>query len=274
MTGCRHLALAASLAALVAGGCARRAPAPPPPPSLKPPRLTIVAVAPGALDAFGVTVEVRGLLENPNPVDLPVSAFDFAIVLDGKSIDSGRFDSHQVLPAGGTIDFAVPARLHWSRVPETVLLFASRRSLDLRVTGAAHLRSGHRLPWGADAMVALPDLPSLSLEKSRVRESNLMHTTVELTVRVRNPNDFPLPVGRLHFDLLVSGSAVAEAASHALDEVPAHGEVPVLIPVKFSPAGTALAAAWGLVKLQANIRIRGRAGWGGLEVAVDQKLGL
>jgi LEA14-like dessication related protein len=231
-------------------------------------------MTPGALDAFGVTVEVRGQLENPNPVDLPVSAFDFAIALGGKSIDSGRLDSHQVLPAGGTIDFAVPARLHWSRVPETVLLLANRRSLDLRVTGAAHLRGGHQLPWGGDATVAMPDLPGLELEKSRVRESNLMHTSVELTVRVRNPNDFPLPVGKLHFDLLVSGSEVAEAVSHALEEVPAHGEVMVLIPVKFSPAGTALAAAWGLVKLQANIRIRGRAGWGGLEVAVDQKLGL
>jgi LEA14-like dessication related protein len=102
----------------------------------------------------------------------------------------------------------------------------------------------------------------------------MMHTTAELAVRVRNPNDFPLPVGRLQFDLLVSGSVVASALSHALDQVPAQGEVMVLIPVRFSPLGTVAAAVGGVFKLQANARIRGRAGWGELEVAVDEKVGL
>jgi LEA14-like dessication related protein len=155
-----------------------------------------------------------------------------------------------------------------------VVVLATRRTLDLRVTGAAHLRGGRPLPWGAEATVALPYLPSLALEQSKVQESNLRQTTVELTARVRNPNDFPLPVGRLNFDLYVSGSVVANAASHALDQVPAHGEVVVLIPVKFSPLGTVAAAAGGLLKLQANVRVKGRAGWGELEVAVDQKFGL
>lgn len=273
MTASRQCALAAALAALLAAGCARRAPLPPPLPPVDPPRLTIEAVAPGAIDAFGVTVEVRGRMENPNPVDLPLTAFDFVIAVDGKPVDAGRLESRLVLPAGGTIDFAVPARLHWTRIPETVAVLASRRSLALRVTGAVHLRGGRPLPWGADATVALPYLPTLELEQSRVRESNLRQTTVELTARVRNPNDFPLPVGRLNFDLYVSGSVVASAASQALDEVPAHGEVVVLIPVKFSALGTVAAAAGGILKLQANVRLKGRAGWGELEVAVDQKFG-
>jgi len=270
----RPTALAAALAALLAGGCARRVPPPPPLPPVEPPRLTIEAVAPGALDAFGVTVEVCGRMENPNPVDLPVTGFDYAIAVDGKAVDAGRLEARLALPAGGTIDFAVPARLHWTRIPETVAVLAARRTLALRVTGAALLHGGRRLPWGADATVALPHLPSLALVESRVRETNVMQTTVELSVRVRNPNEFPLPVGRLRFDLLVSGSVVASAASHALDEVPAQGEVMVLIPVKFSAVGTAKAAVGGVFKLQANVRLRGRAGWGELEVAVDEKIGL
>jgi LEA14-like dessication related protein len=270
----RPAALAAALAALVAAGCAKRAPPPPPMPPVDPPRLTIEAVTPGALDAFGVTVLVRGQMENPNPVDLTLTGFDYAIAVDGRAVDGGRLDAGLVLPAGRAVDFAVPARLRWNHLPELVAVLAVRRTLELRVTGAALLRGGRPLPWGADATVAVPLLPALSLERSRVRESNVLQTTVELTVRVRNPNDFPLPVGRLNFDLLVSGSVVANAASHALDEVPAHGEVTVLIPVKFSAVGTAAAAMGGVLKLQANVRLRGMASWGGLELAVDQKLGL
>jgi len=268
--------LAVTLAALLGAGCARRTPSPPPPPlpAVDPPRLTIEAVAPGTIDAFGVTVEVRGRMENPNPVDLPLARFDYAVEVEGRAVDAGRVDSRLVLPANGAVDFTVPARLHWTRVPEVVVVLTTRRTLALRVTGSALLQGGRPLPWGADATVALPYLPSLVLEKSRVRESNLMHTTVELTARVRNPNDFPLPVGKLNFDLFVSGSAVANAASQGLDEVPAHGEVTVLIPVKFSPVGTVAAAAGGVLKGQANVRLKGRAGWGELEVAVDQKIGL
>jgi LEA14-like dessication related protein len=273
MIALRPAALAA-LAGLIAAGCARRIPPPPPLPPVDPPRLTIEAVAPGAIDAFGVTVLVRGRLENPNPVDLPVSGFDYAVEVDGQAADSGRLDSQLVLPAAGAVDFAVPARLRWSRIPETVVVLATRRSLALRVTGAARLRGVRPLPWGAEATVALPILPSLALERSRVRESTLLQTTLELALRIRNPNDFPLPVGRLRFDLSVSGSVVASAASHALDQVAPHGEVEVLIPVKFSPIGTVAAAVGGVLKLQANVHLVGQAGWGELEVAVDQKIGL
>jgi LEA14-like dessication related protein len=265
--------LAAALLLLAAAGCAHR-PAAPALPPLEPPRLTIDAVVPGALDAFGVTVVVRGHMENPNPVDLPVTGFDFSVLVDGRPADAGRVDQRQVLPAGGTAAFDVPARLHWTRVPELAVVLSTRRTLALRVTGAVRLQGAAPLPWGADATVALPYLPQLALVESRVRESNVMHTTAEFELRVRNPNDFPLPVGHLQFDLLVSGAVVANAQSHALDQVPAHGEVTVLIPVRFSPLGTVKAAVGGVFRLQANVRLKGRAGWGELEVAVDEKVGL
>jgi hypothetical protein len=34
------------------------------------------------------------------------------------------------------------------------------------------------------------------------------------------------------------------------------------------------AAVGGVFRLQANVRLKGRAGWGELEVAVDEKVGL
>jgi LEA14-like dessication related protein len=265
----------AALALLVlAAGCGGKRIRVPPPPPLDPPRLAIEQVLPASFDAFGATVEVRGRMENPNPVDMPITGFDYAVAVDGRGVDAARLPSRLVIPAGATVPFSVPCTLHWARVPEVVVAFATRRSLDLALTGAVRVYGGQVLPWAADASVVLPLLPSLELTDSRVREKGFTQITTELTVTVKNPNDFPLPTGKLHVDVIVSGSVVANAQSYALSEVPPLGEAVIIIPVKFSPLGTVGAALGGALKLQAHVRIKGRAGWGGLEVAVDQKVGL
>jgi LEA14-like dessication related protein len=267
------VALAASLLAACAG---RRVAAPPPPqPLLDPPRLTVQGLTPHGLDAFGVTLEVTGVMENPNPVPMPLEGFDYAVELEGRAVDTGRVDFRTVLPPGGSSAFAVPALLHWLRIPDLAARLGPQRSLALRVTGTARVRGARALPWETEATVVIPPrLPQVSFEGSRVRESSVFQTTLELSLRVRNPNDFPLPTGNLLFDLSVSGSVVANATSQALEEVPPQGEVLVLIPVKFSPLGTVTAALSGAAHLKANVGLKGRAGWGGLEVRVDQKVGL
>ncbi|GAO03917.1 LEA type 2 family protein [Anaeromyxobacter sp. PSR-1] len=267
-----HAALAA-LAALVAltaacGGRAVRTP----PLAIDPPAFRPEALLPTGADAYGVALALSGRIENPNPMALPVAGFTYAFEVMGAPAGGGQVASELVLPAGGAVPVTVPVRLRWADVPGFLEALATRPSLPVTVSGAARVRAGGgtvAVPYRMDGSVVLPRLPSVTLADAVVRESTLFHTVVELRVSVRNPNPFPLPTGRLSYDLSVSGVPVIQAAKSALDAVPPQGQATVVVPVRFSTVGAAAGALAGAVRGRADLSVSGRAGYGALEVGVD-----
>jgi len=267
-------AIPAVLALLaVACGGGRRVP-PPPPVAIDPPALRIETFAPESLDAYGVTLALRGVVENPNPVALSVARFDYAIDVDGQRVAAGRIDSGLGLPARGAVPVVVPARLLWSQVPGFLAMLAVRESLPFRVSGAATAGVRGRwfqLPYGHEGAVVLPRLPGVALERAVVRESSLFQTVVELAFVVQNPNPFPLPVGRLSYDLSISGAQVARAQSFSLVAVPAGGSATVLVPVKFSTIGAVAGALSGAASGRTEVVLTGSVAYGGFEIAIDAR---
>lgn len=267
----RLAVLAALLAAAAAcgGGRAVRAP---PPLDIVPPAFHPESLLPTGADAYGVVLTLSGRIENPNPAALPVARFTYAFDVLGARVGAGQVTSDVMLPARGAVPVTVPVRLRWTDVPGFVEALATRPSLPVTVSGAARVRAGGGavdVPYRIDGSVVLPRLPSVELADAVVRESSLFQTVVELRVHVRNPNPFPLPTGRLSYDLTVSGVPVVQAAKSALDAVPPNGEATVLVPVRFSTVGAAAGALAGAVRGRADLAVSGRAGYGALEVGVN-----
>lgn len=276
MRALRALTPVLALAALAACGGGRRVP-PPPPIALDPPSLRIDGLVPEELDAYGVTLAVQGAVENPNPVGVSVARFDYAIDVDGQRVAAGRIESGLGIPARGVAPVVVPVRLPWSQVPGFLGMLAVRESLPFRVSGVA--LAGARgawfeLPWLRDGAVVLPKLPSLALERAFVRESGVLQTVVELSFVVQNPNPFTLPVGRLSYDLSISGAQVARAQSFSLAAVPPGGSARVVVPVKFSTLGAFAGALAGAASGRTEVVLSGRAGWGAFEIALDTRASL
>ncbi len=270
----RAAALAAALLAAACGG--RRVP-PPAPVAVTPPVLRVDGVLPQGADAVGVTLSLQGSAENPNPFSLSVARFDYAVALEGQPVGRGQVSSGLVVPARAALPLAVPLRVGWAQIPGFLGLLATRRSLALHVTGAAVVpgpRGPMALPYAVAGEVALPVLPAVAFQGAALRESSVFQTVVELRLEVRNPNPFPLPTGHLAYDLFLSGVPVAQAASHSLEAVPAGGAAVVVVPVRFSTLGAAAGVLSGAMGGRAEVALRGRAGYGALEVAVDARGGL
>ena len=266
----RRLALAAAPLVLTlstaCGGHAALAPA------VDPPVFRVEAVVPAGLDATGVTLQITGRLENPNAVALSVVHYDYTIELEGRAISSGRVTRGLALPARTTVPVVVPARLGWTDLPGFAERLAARQPVPLHVRGVAALRGARAAPYEADAAVVLPELPRLSVLDTAVREAGLLRSVVELRVAVENGNDFPLPTGRLAYDLSLSGVSVVQAATYALSEVPPHGRAVIAIPVRFSTVGAAAGVlSTALGGGRGELALVGRAGWGALEVGVDAR---
>jgi LEA14-like dessication related protein len=270
----RTVALAAVLS-FAASGCggARRVPDAAPV-AIDPPRFRAEAVLPQARDADGVTLAVTGRIENPNPFPLRVARLTYAFDVLGARVDAGAVASELALPAGAAVPVTVPARLRWVDVPGFLGVLVARESLPFTVRGAALVRAGRgmlEVPYAIDGSVVLPRLPGVVLHDAVVRESSLLHTIVDLRVDVTNPNPFPLPTGRLAYDLSISGVPVAQAARWSLETVPPNGRATIVVPVRFSTIGAAAGALSGAVRGRTDVVLVGRAGYGALEVGVDAR---
>jgi LEA14-like dessication related protein len=262
-----RLAVVAALLAAACGGPRVRAPTP----ALAPPVLRVDALVPVGMDAEGVTLRLVGRIENPNPVALSVDYFDYALELEGRSVEGGRFESGLALPALGAVEVLVPARLRWTAVPDLLTLLAEEGAVPVRVHGRAYVRGAGALAYAVAGQVVLPKLPRVALAGSTVRESGLLRTTVDLRLEIENPNDFPLPSGALAYDLTLSGVSVSRAQTHDLGAVGPRGRTTVVVPVRFSTVGAAAGLASTALGGRGDLALTGRARFGGLAVGIDAR---
>lgn len=269
----RRILLAVLLPTALAACGGPRRPVPTPV-AIDPPTLRVDGYLPRSADALGVTLDVQGQVENPNPFELWLGRFGWAFEVEGRQAGSGLVSTELVLPPRAAVPVRLPARLRWADVPGFLSLLASRRTLDFRVSGAAGVRTEKGwidLPYAADGQVALPLLPAVSLGGASVRRSNLFETLVEVRVGIENPNDFALPTGQLAYDLSVNGVSVSSAASHSLGTVPARGATTVVIPVRLSTVGAAAGMLSGALGGRSEVALTGRAGYGSLEATLDAR---
>ena len=269
-------------AVILAAGLAACAGERVPPPALDPidpPALRIESFAPTGMDAWGVALALQGHMSNPNPFEVAVGRYAYALQVEGRPAGGGELSTDLVLPPHGTGPVTILARLRWADVPGFMALLATRQTLSARVNGSAGVRAHGRsfeVPFTAEGALALPRPPGVALAGAVVRESNVLQTVVEVKLQVQNPNPFPLPNGRLAYDLSVGGVSVASAASQSLAGLAPGGASTVVIPVRVSAIGAVAGVLSGAARGRAEVALAGRAGYGPIEVGVDAraKLGL
>jgi len=271
-----------TVASTLAAGLAACASTHVPPPAIDPvdpPAIRIESFAPIGTDAYGVMLALHGHMSNPNPFGISVARYSYALHVEGRPAGGGHLSTDLVLPPQGDVPVTILARLRWADVSGFMALLATRESLGVRVSGLAGIRAQGRVaevPFSAEGAVALPRPPGVALAGAVVRESTLFQTVVEVRLHVQNPNPFPLPSGRLAYDLSVGGVSVASAASQSLAGLPPGSAAIVVIPVRVSAIGAVAGVLNGTAHGRAEVALAGRAGYGPIEVGVQAraKLGL
>jgi LEA14-like dessication related protein len=233
------------------------------------PTLTFETWSADQLDLDGVTIALHYRIENPNGVGLDLQKLGYRLDVEGKQVVQGELPGGLHVRAQGATPLAIPVRLRWGELPGFLELLFTRSEVAYRVSG--HVGVGSPIgtidmPFEHRDRVALPRPPSLALEGVSVRETTLTNVAVDVKLRIENRNAFPLPVGALAYGLRVGQRNLVDG-SHPLVAVPAGGNAVVSIPIRVS----VLDAAEGVQDLLrgAEIRLRGLAGFGALQVPVD-----
>lgn len=237
------------------------------------PKLTFRSASLEALDLEGATVAFRFDVENPNTIGVDLARVAWGIEVEGTRIAAGEMPGGLKIPARAAAPVTFPVRVRFRDVPGIVnLLGGGRDSIRYRLTGALGIRTPLGvvdLPLSHDDALRLPDLPHFAIDGLSVRSVSFTDVTVGVRLRVKNPNGFALPSGRVDCSLALAGSQVASAQSAPVSPVAGGASAVVEIPVRFDLASAGRAATSLVRGGDVEVSLAGTADLAGIPLPVN-----
>ncbi len=241
--------------------------------AFKEPKLTFRSASLDALDLEGATVGFRFDLENPNGFGVDLARVGYGIDAEGTRVASGELPGGLAVPANGTSPVTFPVRVRFADVPGIVsLLGAGRDDVAYRLSGVVGVKTPVGVidvPLSHEGRLKLPDLPRFAIEGISVRSVSLSSVGVDVRVRVRNPNGFPIPAGKIDYALAIGGAPVAKAEGARLAPVASGATSVVDIPVRIDLASAGRAATDLVRGGELQVDLTGAADVAGLPVPLE-----
>jgi LEA14-like dessication related protein len=274
----RRLALSAALAAGLAGCAHSRPPPPPAPIPVTPPTVAFEAADVEGLGFTGAKLRFRARLENPNPSPISVVRVDYTLDVEGGRAASGAIPQSFALGAAGpegpgAASLELPVELRYAAVPGIARVLALDREAAYALGGSVTFLTPFgevRVPLAQTGRIVVPRSPRFHVDKLVLRSASPREVALEMQLRVRNPNDFPIPAGRIGAGLLLSDREVVRADVEIPEPIGGGDSAAVHVPIRISVLKAGRAAARLLLPFTSlDVTVRGEAVFGGVPVPLD-----
>lgn len=246
------------------GGVVRR--------GIQPPEVAVISAAPTGIDFEGISVAVDLRVQNPNPIGLRARGLSWELFVEGRRAASGDAPSGLTLPANGTADSRVTARVRFADIASLLTLGETHREqIGFRVAGSVAVESPIgpiTVPWSWTGDVPVPALPRVELAGVRLGRQSFTETEVVVRIRMENPNAFPLPAASVKIDVDLNGERVARAATEEVAPIAAGAGTTLDVPVRMSLLGAGRAIL-GTRGKAIQVAVRGNAGFGWMQLPFD-----
>ena len=230
--------------------------------AVKEPKLTFRSAALQALDMDGATIGFTWDLENPNGFGVDLARIGWMVDVEGTRIASGDLPGGLQVRANGTAPVTFPVRVRFQDVPGIVSLLGSGKDvIAYKLAGTIGVNTPIGvvdLPLSHEDEVRLPSIPRFGLDGISVRSMSFSELALDVRLRVRNPNAFPMPPGKLDYALAIGGTPVAAASSGV-----------VTIPVRLDVGSAGRVAADLARGGEVDVGLSGRAVVAGIPLPLD-----
>ena len=264
----------------VAAACSHAKRAPPPAPiPLAPPLVAFEAVKVEGLGFLGANLTFRGRVENPNATPISVVRVEYALDLEGGRAAQGGADVSLAVaaadPAGGPglASVPLPVELRYAAVPGVAKVLALEHEAAYVLGGAVTFLTPNgpmRIPFGASGRLAVPRAPRFHVDRVVLRSASPREIALEMQMGVRNPNDFPIPPGRIGCGLHLQGREVVRADVEIGAPIAGGEAAALVVPIRISPLKAGKAVARLLVPFTSvDVAVKGEAVFGGVPVPLD-----
>lgn len=174
-------------------------------------------------------------IDNPNPLPVTLSGFDYDLLIEGDSFLKGKQEEPTRIAAAGksvvqlplTLDFGDLRRVFSSLKDQdsTAYELVCELVFDLPVLGV------RRLPLRYRGRVPVVKPPRVDVGDLRIKKLNFTGADLELELRLDNPNPFGLALDRLDYQFAVGGKPWASGATDRPIDLEGKSAQTVTLPV-------------------------------------------
>lgn len=202
------------------------------------PDVSVSGAAVRSFDLEAAVIDLNWRVRNPASVPLPLGDLSYAVESGSERVAEGTASLEGTVPGNGSRELTTPLRVAYAPLLRTLAGVRPGSVLPYRVTGSVAAGDGNAfsLPLSARGELPVPAVPAVAIERVRWAELSISQAVAELSVRLDNPNEFPLSeVGFGGLALSLAGRRVAAIDTDARLSAPAGGAARVSLPVRFSP---------------------------------------
>lgn len=274
----RSLALPAALSVALAACAHSPKPPPPAPIPVNPPTIAFESVNVEGLAFLGVSMSFRARVENPNATPISIVRVDYTLDVEGGRAASGALPLSLALEAAGpagpaATSLLLPVELRFAAVPGIARVLALDREAAYALGGSVTFLTPYgevRVPMAQDGRIVVPRSPRFHVEKVILRSASPREVALEMRLDVLNPNDFPIPAGRIGAGLLLSNKEVVRADVEIPEPIGGGATAAVHVPIRISVLKAGKAAARLLIPFSSlDVAVKGEAVFGGVPVPLD-----
>ncbi len=191
----------------------------------------------------GIDLAFDVKLENPNPIAVSLSSFDFDFKVNGNSFVKGLQDKKMTLAKNGSSTIEIPVSLNFNELyssvksvkdsDESTFDMACGFAFDVPILGET------RIPVEKSGVLPTIKLPSVSVKGLKLDKMGFTGAEMELKLEFENPNSFDINLNKFDYDFEVSGKSWAKGALTSMSKATSKGKSEITIPVKldFSQVG-------------------------------------
>lgn len=199
-----------------------------------------------SLSPEGVLFDAVLKIENPNPVALKLSSFNYDMQVAGKSLVSGEQKVQTEISSAGESLVRVPLKLQFDDLKKIGSKLSGQKQISYALKTTAFIDlpvlGPMAFPAEKSGEVPLPRVPTVAVSRIEVKSLGLSGADLALKLRVDNPNAFGIDISHLKSALKVDGVSWMNATLSKALTLSAEQSQQVELPIRldFLKLGTQL----------------------------------
>ncbi len=201
--------------------------------NLQTPKVSLEDLAVTGVSSSKLDLAAKLGVDNPNPIGLNLAGLDYALELSGKPVFSGESSEGMSIAASGKSTVKVPISLTYDNLKKVYDLASGKDEIPYRLSGQVKLNTPigpMPIPYNVSGKLPVVRAPKIAEVGLKVRNLSITEAKFDVSIKLDNPNSFPLDISKLSYQLKMDGKDFSEGEMESAS-IPAKSEGELTIPV-------------------------------------------